>query len=146
MIREEQKDLWHSDFDSYWRGTTVNGTVNSHGQAVMGAGCALEAAHRYPWLSFRYGQRLQLFDFGVCLIVEAKLILFPTKRHPREDSRISLIRQSCKEVRTLFEGTEIKIVLPRPGCGYGNLDWRTVKPVLEVEFEGMRNEIVVVWQ
>lgn len=144
MIREEQKDLWSPDFDSYWRCILTNGGVNRVGQAVMGAGCALEAALRVPWLSNRYGTQLQAFPLGVYLVVEERLVMFPTKYLFNEKSSLPLIRGSCVQLRELIEGTEVRIVLPRPGCGSGGLDWGQVKPVVEQELGGLQNEIVVV--
>ena len=144
MIREEQKDLWSSDFDSYWRCILVNGDVNRVGQAVMGQGCALEAAQRIPWLANRFGLRLQAFEPSVWLVPEERLVMFPTKVHWRERSSLPLIRQSCIQLRELISSTSVKVVLPRPGCGHGGLDWGRVRPVIEEELGGLKNEIVVV--
>ena len=47
-------------------------------------------------------------------------------------SRIDLIYQSAVELQKLATEREWKsIVLPRPGCGAGGLEWTDVKPVLE---------------
>ena len=147
MMREEQKDLWSTDFDGWWRGILVNGDVNRFGQAIMGRGCALEAAQRFPWLASRFGARLASSSLSVWLVLEEKLFLFPTKVHSYDSqASLSLIRRSCQEARSLFESTECRLVLPRPGCGYGHLDWEVVKLVLEEEFKGLRNELVVVWK
>lgn len=145
-MREEQKDLWSSDFDGWWRGITVNGDVNRFGQAVMGRGCALEAAQKFPWLAMRFGARLSAAPACVWLVPEERLFLFPVKFHFRDRASLDLIRRSCRELRGLFETTECRIVLPRPGCGYGRLAWEEVRPILGEEFAGFKNELVVVWK
>lgn len=61
------------------------------------------------------------------------LVSFPTKDRVSEDSKLPLIVQSATELMNLVEQMDWTIVvLPRPGCGLGGLDWDTqVKPALE---------------
>ena len=45
---------------------------------------------------------------------------------------LEIIRRSALELRQLaVEQRWERVVLPRPGCGAGELDWNLVRPVLE---------------
>ncbi len=58
----------------------------------------------------------------------------PTKNEYWLPSPIVLIERSLKELVSLVDHTykAQNIVLPRPGCGLGGLDWETaVKPLCE---------------
>ena len=147
MITELRKDIWSPDFDSYWRCITTNGVVAANGEAVMGAGVALEAATQYPWLKKRLGEALRK-QLCVQLVPEARLIIFPVKHDWRQKASLTLIGQSCEALRKVIDGTGMKIVLPRPGCGIrtGQLKWEDVKPLIKEELGGLKNEIVVVWR
>jgi len=51
-------------------------------------------------------------------------------------ANIKLIAQSCEELVVLADRVGWKtIVIPRPGCGAGELDWEEVSPVLEAAFD-----------
>ena len=47
-MKEQQIELW--DVTDGWKVITTNGSINKKGLAVMGRGCALEAAKRSPEL------------------------------------------------------------------------------------------------
>ena len=51
-------------------------------------------------------------------------------------SEMSLIEQSCRELVELtdYKGWQ-KVVVPRPGCGGGGLEWEEVKTILERHFD-----------
>lgn len=103
-------------------------TVNCVG--IMGKGIALTAAQKYPRLKKEYKQlcNVKRIEPGSPIIVNAhdkKFLLFPTKDHWRNNSKIewiekglSLIRKNCPFVRSL--------ALPPLGCGNGNLDFDEV--------------------
>ena len=140
-MKELSADLW--DIPADWYGVTTNGVVDSRGDNTMGRGIALEAKQRYPELPTLLGRRLSsegnrvfLFEFP-----NRAIITFPTKNHWRHPSLISLIKESCQQLVCLVNrkvrsgGSNPKIVLPRPGCGTGGLNWEEVKPILEVSFK-----------
>jgi len=119
---------------------TTNGTVKKNGEAVMGRGCALEAKQRFPRLPLFLGDRLTLRGnhvhyFSRCLGLP-DLVTFPVKHNWWEKADLALIERSCKELLKLaYDFNWEKIIVPRPGCGNGGLDWRDVKPVLERYFD-----------
>ncbi len=116
---------------------TTNGYIKKNGQAVMGRGCAKEAADRFTGLAQFLGFQLiqyanhvfYLHQFG-----DRGIITFPVKDTWSEKAKIELIKQSADELIRMtipyFEITE-KIYLPRPGCGNGGLEWKDVKPEIE---------------
>lgn len=137
---------------------TTNGYVRKDGTAVMGRGCAKEAARRWPWLPLMLGRRLQArgnapFAFRLPN-KHYKLVTMPVKpvvcnpgdalpkmRHLRVDvpgwgcyADLGLIERSAHEMRNLLNGSSV-VIFPRPGCGNGGLGWPTVRKVLEPIFK-----------
>ena len=133
---------------------TTNGDVNKDGKAVMGRGCALEAAQKWPILPLYFGKLLAkcgncmmplglITQYGQLIHGTADkpawmakkefggtyLISFPVKHHWNEEASLDLIRYSAQTLAfwAQFYGS---IVLPRPGCGNGRLSWDTVRPVI----------------
>lgn len=128
-MREEFADLW--DVEADVRCITTNGTVIWDGQNIMGGGCALEAADRYPGLPYTYGRLIRSHGHHVFLIGD--LVMFPVKRELREPADLELIHRSFNELEDLADiyGWE-RIAVPRPGCGLGGLSWeKQVKPAIE---------------
>ncbi len=122
-------DLWVYPAD--FRVITTNGSVKNNGCAVLGRGCAYEASVKYPALPralgevlTRRGNRVHYFDE-----FNGGLFTFPVKRQWMERASLDLIRQSTKEFqRQLLEFATY--VMPRAGCGNGQLDWADVRPIL----------------
>ncbi|HWI40203.1 MAG TPA: ADP-ribose-binding protein [Verrucomicrobiae bacterium] len=110
---------------------TTNGKVWPDGTAVMGDGCAREAARRLPDLPARLGRLLmekgnRVFDLG------DGIVSFPVEESPWEVSSITLIRRSALELRELADRRGWhEVVLPPPGCGGAGLTVAEVRPVLE---------------
>lgn len=131
-MREVVGDLWETECEA--RCITTNGITLHDGTAVMGAGIARQAKERYPWLPRHLGMLLRERGNHVYYLgkwEKAKLITFPTKHDWRDPSDLSLIRQSCQELKAL--GIKGTVIMTRPGCGNGGLDWAAVKPILEQE-------------
>ena len=59
------------------------------------------------------------------------IVSFPTKNGWRDPSDLQLIEDSARQLVELADlrGWE-SIVLPRPGCGYGQLKWEEVRSIL----------------
>lgn len=102
----------------------------------MGRGCALEAKTRYPGIEYRIGSTIRGFGNHCHYITfgPTKLFTFPVKHHWREPADLELIKRSATELVALIDSfymsNDSTIVLPRPGCGNGQLLWEQVEPVL----------------
>lgn len=134
-MREIVGDLW----DEHARGAivaiTTNGMVNKVGRAVMPRGCARQARERFPEILNTLGLCLSLhgnhvFDLG------HQIVSFPVEEDPYQVAETRLIDQSCRELAELadYKGWQ-KIVVPRPGCGGGGLEWSAVKTILTRHFD-----------
>lgn len=144
---------------------TTNGYVARNGDAVMGRGCAKQAAEYVPNLKSTLGKLLKNRGNVVHVIHYQNytyLLSFPVKphsivlgddrevvRHMRGKFKIgdtvpgwacvadyNMIVESALQLVDLTDrmGWE-KVILPRPGCGAGELDWEEIKPMLEKFFD-----------
>lgn len=129
-------DLWTYPADV--RVITTNGFVKKNGEAVMGRGCALEAANQDSNFPLLLGHHIKINGnvVGMIGVIDGLPILsFPVKHNWYEKADLELILKSAKALKVWADYAEedgpIKIVLPRPGCGNGGLKWEVVKPILE---------------
>jgi hypothetical protein len=123
---------------------TTNMVVKANGELVMGKGIALDFKRNYTYLPKEWGERTLLIKNGRWdsnLIVSGHrkpfLVSFPTKYDWRDKSSMKLIKWSANLLYMISQslGWE-KILVPRPGCENGGLDWKKeVKPVLEKIFD-----------
>ncbi len=131
-------------FTAVWICVTTNGDIRKDGRAVMGAGIAREVRDRFPGVDKILAQKLQSRGNRVSYLcdvpefgIKARLLSFPTKNHWQDDSSLELIESSAKELAAQFrraaeyylqvgERSPI-VILPRPGCSNGRLDWKLVK-------------------
>jgi hypothetical protein len=126
---EEFGDFWNIQGDA--RCITTNGALRFNGYAIMGKGMAVEAKHRYPKIEATLGRLIQKYGNHTFKLGNG-LISFPTKRHWREDSDIGLIKRSAQELVVLLKDDPAKrVLLTRPGCGNGNLQWSEVKSYIQ---------------
>jgi hypothetical protein len=115
----------------------------------MGKGIALQAKLRYPRIETTLGRLIQKYGNRVFYLGYG-LISFPTKHDWRDDkSDIDLIKRSAMELVSLFKGdvpiknkSNRRILLTRPGCGSGNLNWTDVRPILQTILSS--NEFIVI--
>ncbi len=126
-------NLWTYPAD--WRVITTNGFVKKNGECVMGRGCAQEAAKKWPWLPKELGGRISSFGNNMYTFDEINLISFPVKHNWYEKADLDLIRRSVGELQFLLDPetpARVKgdVVIPRPGCGNGQLKWEDVRPLL----------------
>lgn len=126
-------NLWTEPAD--FRVITTNGSVRKDGRAVMGRGCAHEAAQQFPHLPTMLGARLTLngnrihYFSDVALGADFGLFTFPVKHQWMEPASLELIAESVASFsRQLL--TSATYVMPRPGCGNGRLRWTDVQPLL----------------
>jgi hypothetical protein len=129
-IREISGDIWDYLGEAVICLTT-NGLVNKKGEAVLGRGCARQAAEHFPDLPARLGALLAGGGNHVHLLGDG-LVSFPVEESPWANPDLRLIRRSAEELRAKadLEGWT-RIVVPRPGCGGGGLGWPEVRPLLE---------------
>jgi len=146
-------NLWDEPADC--RVVTINGIVKKDGTNVMGRGTALQAKNKFPGIDAYIGYIIQqrgnkfmvvgpsfLSGFlggamGDEPLVDYYLGFLPVKHHWKEKADITLINSS---IDTMLHYAKMfkfsRIVLPRPGCGNGKLDWETeVKPLLEQKLD-----------
>lgn len=155
---------------------TTNGFVKRNREAVMGRGCALEAAKRIPELPSLLGHRIQLDGLEVTRLTEVavsintleepihhplEIVAFPVKpagikinhehhlrwvvKHMRNKFKVGdsvpgwaciadkeLIERSAEQLDAMADEQNWNtVILPRPGCGAGELKWEDIKPILE---------------
>jgi len=126
---EEYGDFWAIPADFHC--IMTNGALRRNGSAIMGKGIALEARRRYHDIEAILGSLINKYGNHV-FHLGYNILSFPTKYHWKQDSDIQLIKRSAQELVILFENSPAeRILLTRPGCGNGNLQWSEVKPVIQ---------------
>ena len=112
--------------------------VNNVG--VMGAGLALQFAKRVDGLESFYKDACKRgylepgeLQFYYDIDANKHVCLFPTKRDWRKPSRLEDIDKGLEKLRYYmdFFGDEMKVAIPRIGCGLGSLPWEKVKPLIQ---------------
>ena len=131
-MKEAFVDLWEMHKAGETIAITTNGTVRKDGCAVMGRGCAKEAAEKFPILPQFLGNHLRQRGNHVIWFPEFHLYTFPVKHNWFELANLGLIAQSFAELAQAIRGNihvghEHPVFLPRPGCGNGKLRWDDVK-------------------
>ncbi len=120
---------------------TTNGYVTRDGRAILGYGVARQAGVLFPDLDKRLGRRLidggnQVHDLG------NGLVSFPVEESPWSLPDLRLIRKSARELRTMADHHGwTMVIVPRPGCGGGGLNWSDVAPLL-LEFFDERFHVI----
>lgn len=115
---------------------TTNGYIRRDGAAVMGRGVALQCKTIYPGIEFKLGKLISENGNVVQLFGEPPetahpLYSFPVKHNWNEKAVPELIEQSAIQLAEIPFSHDSTIVLPRPGCGNGELKWEVVKPIIE---------------
>ena len=113
--------------------------VNTVG--VMGKGLAKEFKLRYPDNYKAYAQACRTGRISPSrpLVFELEtgeaprfIINMATKRHWRDNSKLSDIDQGLKALAEILQSEKIKsLALPAIGAGLGNLRWEDVKALIE---------------
>ena len=129
-------NIWDCDADAIV--ITTNGIVKGNGSLVMGRGLALQATQMIPGIDYQLGQLVSTSGNHVYEITSyvATIFSFPTKHNWRSPSDPLLIARSAKELKDLVDSPDHahlkKIVMPRVGCGLGQLSWpMVVEPLLQ---------------
>lgn len=133
-MREVIGDLW----EYLGRGIlaiTTNGSVTPDGRAILGRGVAGQAAERFPDLTRDLGEMLRTRGNHVHEL-PGGLVSFPVEESPWSLPDPRLIERSARELQELADRNNWPlVVVPRPGCGGGGLDWQSVAPLLARWFD-----------
>jgi len=137
---EIQGNLWKLPADIIC--VTTNGFVKADGKAVMGRGCAKEATKLIPGIEEELAKKIKTHGNNVAYLAEhrgRKILSFPVKHNWWEEASLELIERSCQQlkfyVNDIYNNQRRFIVVPRPGCGNGKLEWIDVKPICEEYFD-----------
>lgn len=131
--------MWEARQPQDYLCITTCGTLRKDDCLVMGRGIALEASKKYPWLQAALGEAVKRNGLQVEVFTKPRLIAFPVKYQFYEHADLSLIEHSTKQLLTKVErlqlfsnpaNNNIRILLGRPGCGNGKLDWLQVQPIM----------------
>lgn len=141
MIKYLEGDIFSSPAQ------TIVNTVNTVG--VMGKGIALEYKKRYPAMFENYKfacekKKLKTGKLMLCYEPDHWILLFPTKEHWRNPSRLEYIEQGLIKFTNIFAESGItSIAFPRLGCGNGELSWDDVKPLMEKYLSDLPIEVYI---
>lgn len=130
-------------------------TISVNLQGVMGKGLASRAKYQFPDVYVAYqdvcrARRItatkpslykressleeELADLGTPLVTPNAVkwfLLFATKRHWKDNSRLDDIEGGLAWVRDNFQKEGIQsLVMPALGCGLGGLDWKEIGPLM----------------
>ncbi len=129
-MREIEGNLWDY-LGKAVLAITTNGLVTAGGEAVTGYGCARQAGERFPEFRRKLGASIAARGNHVAYLGDG-LVSFPVEHTPYETPDLRLIARSARELADLADSMGWKtVVVPRPGCGGGGLDWQDVRPILE---------------
>lgn len=104
---------------------------------VMGKGLALKFKKRYPVMFQTYKNVCDTKELrpGQPMLVygpDKSVILFPTKYHWREKSKVIYIKDGLEAISCCYKSFGIEsIAFPKLGCGLGGLDWEEIRPLIE---------------
>lgn len=129
-------------------------TVNTVG--IMGKGIALQFKERFPtnYKVYKKACKDGTIDIGKILVVNEKMlhdekwiINFPTKKHWRSTSKIEYIEEGLKDLVQVIDKHQFRsIAIPPLGCGYGGLDWKIVKALIEKYLGDIKTTEIFVYE
>lgn len=130
MLKELQCNYWNEPADL--RVVTTNGMVKKNGECVMGRGNALQANKRHPKLAKELGKAILTYGNRPYIFPEYRIATLPVKHHWKEKADIRLIIPGLYQLCELIKIYQIKnVLLPRPGCSNGQLDWDDIRNMVE---------------
>ncbi len=123
-------DIWEFHARGEVIAITTGGLVDRKGACAMPRGCAAQARERYPGIDKVLGSLVRLHGNHVHDLGN-RIVSFPVESSPYENPDLHVIRRSCYELLSLVDrcGWQ-RVIVPRPGCGSGGLDWREVRKIL----------------
>lgn len=125
---EIKGNLWEIKADA--KCITTNGFIKTNGEAVMGRGIAAQAKTKFPELPRILGKHIKEYGNIPGLLNftgQFSIWSFPVKHNWWESADIDLIVKSAKYMMTQADKFKYEsIIIPRPGCGNGQLEWNIV--------------------
>ena len=124
-MTEKEGNLWQERAD--YLCVPTSGAVADDGSAIMDTPIAREAAKRFSGLEVDLGRLITARGKHVHLI-RPGVLSFPIKQFQWSGPSVQVIERSANELAALVG--EAKTILPRPGCGPGELAWDEVAQAL----------------
>jgi len=144
-MKEAKGNIWYMRGDAIC--ITTNGFIKKNGELVMGRGIAKEAKDQFPSIAKTLGHKVSQHGNHVHILFEAighynghdgtewyqDIVSFPVKHNWWEVADMELIRRSSRELMKWADELPHweNVLLPRPGCGNGKLNWIDVKREIE---------------
>ncbi len=122
---EKVCNIWIERAD--FRCILTSGALTTGGEAIIEGGVAAEAARRFQGVEIDLGRLIASRGNHVHLI-RPGLISFPIKQYQWSGPTLQLIERSARQLVALVGNA--KTLLPRPGCGPGELAWDDVAKAL----------------
>ena len=116
---------------------------------VMGKGLALEFKQKYPDMFKSYQEvcKTKALRLGCPMFVKGadkSIVLFPTKYHWKEKSKIEAVKEGLEVFVRGHKKLGIKsVAFPKLGCGLGGLDWEEVRPIMEYYLSNLDIEVEI---
>ena len=123
-------DFWR--VEGYVICIPINLCVDMSGNAVMGAGLALEMKKRAPAIASELGRKITAHKEDEAFVLDDDWVRgLPTKVHYNDaTASLGLITQSLLWVRAEALGFSNRtFCIPKLGCGCGKLKWSDVEPL-----------------
>ena len=142
VMQVKQLEIWdykeEIDRDAMMLCLLTNGDTNKLRLAIMGKGVARQAKNKYTGLAALLGQKIITWGnapYGGLLSRTPMLYSFPTKYHWRDThASLELIKWSTQALNKFIRhtGRGRTVLLPRPGCGNGKLNWEDIEPIVSI--------------
>lgn len=136
-VKEVCGDIWNYHSLGHIVVITTNGTIKDNGRAVMGRGTAQQALRKFKELDLFLGHSLKQEGNHCFYFPAQRLITLPVKHNWWEKADVELIDRSLEELSVTvtpkvqgYERVFKPVVLTRPGCGNGGLEWYDVLPLM----------------
>jgi len=134
-MQEITGDLWELHARGEIVAITTGGLIDMNGACAMPRGCARQARDLFPGIEKVLGSLISSYGNHVYDIGN-RIISFPVENSPFENPDNRLIERSCRELVDLVNRCDWDtIIVPRPGCGGGGLEWSDVSKILGRHFD-----------